>query len=169
MLNPINNINFKAIYTPKFTKFSESQQKVYNDIKSKLDKENKDSDFYIKPSKDDSLELSTVYGIKETGYGLNKKYTYLKKNVIGRYDENHLFDIKDYKDYCKKETKDTLSYISIALIPIILLYGAFFLITNKKNIPTEQTEKVITVAKDSLQTIKQDSLNFAKESSRVLK
>ena len=33
MINAINNVNFKAVYTPKSTSFSVSQQKVYDDIK----------------------------------------------------------------------------------------------------------------------------------------
>ena len=41
MIQQVNNINFKAVYTPKFTKFSDSQQRVYDDIKDKLqDKKN---------------------------------------------------------------------------------------------------------------------------------
>ena len=36
MVNAINNVNFKGVYTPKFTKFSDSQQRVFEDIKNKL-------------------------------------------------------------------------------------------------------------------------------------
>lgn len=169
MINPVSNVSFKAIYTPKFVKLSESQQKVYDDIKTKLDKEMKESDFYIKPSKDDSIELSEVFGIKETGYGLNKKYSYKRRNVIGRYDENHPFEIKDYKDYCRKETKDFFAQILIGLMPVAAILGFMYVTGNKKPAETQQIEKVITVAKDSLQTLKQDTLQLTKDSLRMFK
>ena len=49
MINLVNNISFKAVYVPKFSKFSETQQKVHDDIKNKL-----------KDKKNNFLNLSTM-------------------------------------------------------------------------------------------------------------
>ena len=108
MISQINNINFKGFFAPKFVKFSDSQQKVYDDIEAKLGKKVKNHDFFVKPAKNDSVELSEVFGVTETGYGLDSKYSYLSKTYIGRYDENNLFNIEDYKEICRQTQEQSM-------------------------------------------------------------
>ena len=169
MLKPINNIAFKGIYTPMFTKFSDTQQKVYHDIKAKLGKEIENNDFFVKPSKNDSVELSKIYGLEQTGYGLVKQYTYRRKSCIGRYDEKKPFEMKDYKDLRKQQAIDYWGALALGVLSVGMMLGGLFVSANKKQVETQQVEKVATLVKDSLQNVKQDSLNFAKESLKVLK
>lgn len=160
MINPISNINFKGVYAPKFTRFSDSQQKVYDDIIVKLGKKAQDHDFFVKPAKDDSVELSEVYDIIDVGHGLDSRYSYVEKIYIGRYDENNLFEMKDYKSVCKKRKLDLLGAISASFLFVGIAFGILAL-SNKKPVAPQESEKVITVAKDSLQLVK-DSLKVLK-------
>ena len=160
MINKINNINFKGIYTPKFTKFSDSQQRVFDDIKNKL--KDKKTNFLVESAENDSVNLSEITGVTETGVGLDKKFSYKRANKIGRYDENCLFDIKDYKKYIKEQVNDLLGLLAFAGIFISGMLGFMYITANKKPVATQQTEKVVNTAKDSLQILKQDSLKIFK-------
>ena len=160
MINKINNINFKGIYTPKFTKFSDSQQRVFDDIKNKL--KDKKTNFLVESAENDFVNLSEITGVTETGVGLDKKFSYKRANKIGRYDENCLFDIKDYKKYIKEQVKDLLGLLAFAGIFISGMLGFMYITANKKPVATQQTEKVVNTAKDSLQILKQDSLKMFK-------
>ena len=158
MINVVNNVNFKGFYTPKFTKFSDSQQRVYDDIKNKL--KDKKNNFLVESAENDSVVLSEISGVKETGVGLDKKISYERANKIGRYDENCLFEIKDYKKYIKEQVKDLLGVLAPTLLIIsIILMAALGL---KKQPQEQASDKVITMAKDSLQILKQDSLKIFK-------
>ena len=167
MIKQVNNISFNAIYTPKFTKFSESQQKVHDDIKNKL--KDKRNNFLIESAENDSVILSEISGVKETGAGLDKKFSYENAVKIGRYDENNLFEIKDYKKYIKEQIKDFSGLLSFICFILPAALGLMYVITNKNHSTIQQTEKVVTIAKDSLQTVKQDSLKLTQESLRVFK
>lgn len=160
MINKINNINFKGIYTPKFTKFSDSQQRVFDDIKNKL--KDKKTNFLVESAENDSVNLSEITGVTETGVGLDKKFSYKRAIKIGRYDENCLFDIKDYKEYIKEQVKDLLGLLAFAGIFIAGMLGFMYISANKKPVAIQQTEKVVNTAKDSLQILKQDSLKMFK-------
>ncbi len=160
MINKINNINFKGFYTPKFTKFSDSQQRVFDDIKNKL--KDKKTNFLVESAENDSVNLSEITGVTETGVGLDKKISYKRANKIGRYDENCLFDIKDYKKYIKEQVKDLLGLLAFGGIFILGMLGFMYIAANKKPVATQQTEKVVNTAKDSLQILKQDSLKIFK-------
>ena len=160
MINPVNNISFKAVYIPKFTKFSDSQQRVYDDIKNKL--KDKKTNFLVESAENDSVILSEITGVTETGVGLDKKFSYKRADKIGRYDENCLFDIKDYKKYIKEQVKDLLGLLAFAGIFISGMLGFMYISANKKPVAIQQTEKVVNTAKDSLQILKQDSLKMFK-------
>ncbi|MBO5738588.1 hypothetical protein J6R97_04540 [bacterium] len=159
MINAINNVNFKAVYTPKSTSFSDSQQKVYDDIKNKLN--NKKTNFLVESVENDSVKLSELIGVKETGTGLDKKYSYKRAIKIGRYNENCLFEMKDYKKYVKEQVNDLLGLLAFVGI-LILGLGFMYVTANKKPAVNQQVEKVTTMAKDSLQTLKQDSIKIFK-------
>ena len=157
MLQQINNINFKAIYVPKFPKFSESQQKVHDDIKNKL--KDKKNNFLIEPAENDSVILSEISGVKETGAGLDKKFSYENAVKIGRYDENNLFEIKDLKEHFKEQIISLLGALAPTMLIIgLILISAFGL---KKQPQEQQMEKVTIIVKDSLQTAK-DSIKLFK-------
>jgi hypothetical protein len=159
MINSLNNISFKAVYIPKFTKFSDSQQRVYDDIKNKL--KDKKTNFLVESVENDSVKLSELIGVKETGTGLDKKYSYKRAIKIGRYNENCLFEMKDYKKYVKEQVNDLLGLL--AFVGFILgMLGFMYVTANKKPAVNQQVEKVTTMAKDSLQTLKQDSIKIFK-------
>lgn len=160
MIKAVNNVNFKAVYTSKSAKFSDSQQRVFDDIKNKL--KDKKTNFLVEPAENDSVKLSEITGVKETGVGLDKKYSYKRANKIGRYDENCLFELKDYKKYVKEQVNDLLGLLAFVGIYILCMLGIMFVTTNKKPVANQQTEKVVTMAKDSLQTLKQDSIKLFK-------
>ena len=166
MYNSVNSINFKAIVLIEQSKFSDSQMAVVRDIQAKLGEKTKKNDYIIKPLENDIVELSQIGSFKKKGDGTVQ---YSDPLYIGKYDKNHPFEIKDIKNTYKQLAKFILQNLSIlySLLPIAL--GLVFVTSYKKEPIKAQTEKVVTVAKDSLQTIKQDSLNFVKENLRVLK
>ncbi|MBE7710686.1 MAG: hypothetical protein E7Z92_00955 [Cyanobacteria bacterium SIG31] len=167
MINPINSISFKAFYTPKSTKFSKSQQKVFIDIKNKLKDEKKN--FLVEPAENDSVKLSEISGVKVTGVGLDRKISYENAVKIGRYDKKNLFEIKDYNKYIKEQIKDFSGLLSFICFILPAALGILYVVTNKNHTPVQQTEKITTITKDSLQTIKKDSLQFAKDSLKIFK
>ena len=167
MINSLNNISFKAVYIPKFTKFSDSQQRVYDDIKNKL--KDKKTNFLVESAENDSVILSEISGVKETGAGLDKKFSYENAVKIGRYDENNLFEIKDYKKHIKEQIKDFGGLLSFICFILPAALGLMYVITNKNHSTIQQTEKIVNIAKDSLQTLKQDSLKLTQDSLRIFK
>lgn len=159
MINPISNVSFKGVYSPKYTKFTESQDRVLSDIKTKLGQEKEKSNFLAKPKGNDSLELLEICGLKTKGQGLDKKITYNTAIHIGTYDEKCPFKLEDYKNVKKKQIQD---FVGIIIAPFIV-FGIIFGINQMKNksASPEQTEKVMTITKDSLKTAK-DSLKIFK-------
>lgn len=160
MLNSVNSINFKAIGLIEQSKFSDSQMAVVRDIQAKLGEKTKKNDYIIKSLENDIVELSQVSSLKKIGDGTVQ---YSNPLYIGRYDKNYPFEIKDIKNTYKQITKFILLNLSIlsSLLPIAL--GLIFVTSYKKEPIKSQTEKVVTIAKDSLQTVKQDSLNLLKK------
>ena len=67
MIKAINSTNFKSVIIPKYPKLSESQEKVVDDIKTKLGDKAEKKHFLITPLKDDVVELSEVYNVKKIG------------------------------------------------------------------------------------------------------
>lgn len=167
MVNAINNVNFKGVYTPKFTKFSDSQQRVFDDIKNKL--KDKKTNFLVESAENDSVILSEISGVKEAGAGLDKKFSYENAVKIGRYDENNLFEIKDYKKHIKEQIKDFGGLLSFICFILPAALGLMYVITTKNHSTIQQTEKVVTIAKDSLQTLKQDTFQITKDSLKMFK
>ena len=161
MITSVNNINFKAIGLIEQSKFSDSQMAVVRDIQAKLGEKTKKNDYIIKPLENDIVELTQVSSLKKIGDGTVQYSNPLL--YIGRYDKNYPFEIKDIKNAYKQITKFILWNLSIisSLLPIAL--GLIFVTSYKKEPIKSQTEKVVTIAKDSLQTVKQDSLNLLKK------
>lgn len=97
MIRPINSsLSFKALYQDKNAKFSESQNKVIDDIKAKLGDNLKKEDYYVKAGAfKDSVVLSRLKGLKKTGTGIEQHHTYQEKLLIGTYDEEFPFQPQD--------------------------------------------------------------------------
>lgn len=168
MINSISNINFKAVGLVKQSQFSESQRKVAEDIQKRLGKKGERYDFIIEPLSNDIVELSEVYRVKEVGAGIDKCIQYSNPLLIGRYDENHPFEMKDYKQVHRDLDSRLFGMFTLAatFFAAVLLLAP--LDRAKKDAVVKQPEKVVTVAKDSLKTLK-DTLKISKDSLKVPK
>ena len=160
MIKAINSTNFKSVIVPKYPKLSETQEKVLEDIRIKLGDKAEKKHFLITPLKDDVVELSEVYNVKNIGNGIDKKIQYSDSLLIGRYNEETPFEMSDLKTVQKEQLISLLG----VLAPTLLIIGTILMSTfGLKKQPQEQTlEKFETVAKDSLQTLKYDSIKLFK-------
>ena len=160
MIQPINNINFKAVRLVHNSKFSESQKNVAKDIQAKLGEKGEKRDFVIEPLENDVVELSEVYNVKEKGVGIDKYIEYSNPLLIGRYNEAYPFNCGDYLDKIKELNKDIIKFIvtSVAAIGFICLGG--FLMTPKSNKVIKQSENIVTTVKDFVKNVTKDSLKL---------
>ena len=160
MIKAINSTNFKSVIVPKYPKLSESQEKVLEDIRTKLGDKAEKKHFLITPLKDDVVELSQVYNVKNIGNGIDKKIQYSDSLLIGRYNEETPFEMSDLKTVQKEQLKSLLG----VLAPTFLIIGIILMSTfgSKKQSQEQTLEKVETVAKDSLQKLKYDSIKLFK-------
>lgn len=150
MIKPINNVSFKAFYTPK-ENLTDKQEKVANDIINKLGNIGKEKDFLLMPinKRPDSLTLFEISGVNGTNFSEYKK-------TIGDYSEPKPFELKDYynaEDFGKKRQKRILwQYLAWAAIYLGTIVGAYITHTHR-NSASIQTEKVTTVVEDSVKAI----------------
>lgn len=160
MIKAINSTNFKSVIVPKYPKLSESQEKVLEDIRTKLGDKAEKKHFLITPLKDDVVELSQVYNVKNIGNGIDKKIQYSDSLLIGRYNEETPFEMNDLKTVQKEQLKSLLG----VLAPTFLIIGIILMSTfgSKKQSQEQALEKVETVAKGSLQKLKHDSIKLFK-------
>ena len=170
MISSINNsLSFKAIYERKDSNFTETQHKIIDDIKQKLNNNVNYGDYMVTSGAiKDTVELQHfIFGLKEQGAEGKKCLVYPKGSdkFIGVYDEKHSFDIKDLennnRDDVSYESDNTWKYVGWAIIALGALFignGAInkFVKTPKNN----NVENVLTQTKDSLNAIKKDSLNI---------
>ena len=140
---------------------------VFDDIKNKLKDEK--ANFLVESAENDSVILSEIYGVKETGRGVEKKFSYKNSYKIGKYDEICPFEIKDYKKHIKERVNDLLSLLAFAGILISGMLGFMYIAANKKPAVNQQTEKITTMVKDSMQTLKQDTFQITKDSLKMFK
>ena len=159
MNNVVNSINFKSVIVPKYPKLSESQEKVLEDIRTKLGDKAEKKHFLITPLKDDVVELSQVHNVKNIGNGIDKKIQYSDSLLIGRYNEETPFEIEDLHTVQKEQLKSLLGVLAPTMLIIgIILISAFGL----KKQPQEQVaEKAAIITKDSM--------NIAKDSLKIFK
>ena len=159
MNNVVNSINIKSVIVPKYRPLSDSQEKVLKDIRTKLGDKAKKQHFLIKPLQNDIVELSKVHNVKNVGSGIDKKVQYSDELFIGKYDEEHPFEIEDLHTVQKEQLKSLLGVLAPTMLIIgIILISAFGL----KKQPQEQTvEKTTIMAKDSV--------NIAKDSLKIFK
>ena len=160
MIKAINSTNFKSVIVPKYPKLSESQEKVLEDIRTKLGDKAEKKHFLITPLKDDVVELSQVYNVKNIGNGIDKKIQYSDSLLIGRYNEETPFEMKDLKTVQKEQLKSLLGVLAPTFLIISIILMSTF--GSKKQSQEQTLEKVETVAKDSLQKLKYDSIKLFK-------
>lgn len=157
MIQPINNaMSFKGFYTNKNSKFSESQNKTVQDIKTKLEDESHKHDFFLNQGKyKDSISLTEVYGLmKVTG----EHHSFSDKLEIGTYDEEHPFDLKDLKSARDKRYKNTAN-ACFGLIAMGMITMACILGGKSKFIKMPTPVNKTSIVQDSL----------AYDSSKILK
>lgn len=164
-MNAVNNISFKAIYYESDkSMFSDSQKRVADDIEQKLATKAKKNNYLIERS-GKKVKLAQLFGV-EINPKNNEEIGYVKSITVGKYDDSHPFILKDSDTVIPKYRKKlALTYFTA----ILTMLGAFaasalIMVNGNKNNSVAQTEKVVTIAKDSLQTLKQDSLKIAKDS-----
>ena len=152
-----NQTSFKGVYSPKGIRFSESQLKVIDDIKSKV---NPNEDFFVEYGvRDNSIELSKLEGRKRnTGW---KKQLY-----IGTYSEKCLFKTEDLeevkKEQQKKDLEGTLTGAIILGMMLTIILGYRNNTKAKDTIPTVK-EQIINPIKDTLQKVGKDTLDLTKQ------
>lgn len=173
MINAIqNNVNFNGFYSLKNTNFTDSQNRVIDDIKYALgDEIIEKEDFIVFPGAiADTVELvHYVTGLKTQGAGINERVVFHRGSdkLVGIYDETHPFNLNDLdgSDYWaetkSRRSDNTWKFVGatiIALGALLIGNGAvkkFFANPYRANI-----EKVAPAVNDSLNAIKKDSLNL---------
>lgn len=160
MITSVNNINFKAIYSPKKATFSPMQKEVLNDIKTELGEIKDKDNFLVKPIDKDKVQLSMVMGVRKKSQ--SDKITYTRRNIIGIYDKKQPFKIKDFYDAEYQEAKDVIGALAIGTLGIIMMLGGLFISANKKEVSKPKVEKIMNMTQDSVKVIK-DSIQFIKK------
>ena len=148
MIKPINNI---SLIVPEGSNLTTSQKKVAIGITKELDdmKLEKDRHFLIKPLENDVVELSEIIKVKnvtnDTVDWDNRDSLY-----IGEYSEKQPFKSKDYLKAIAKPYKDLLILIGLTVTGALIMIGGALAHRGIRENSTQQVEKVITMAKDSL-------------------
>ena len=133
MIPAINSAtSFRGIYSNKGTKFSESQLRSIENIKTTLGDKKESMDFFVsKGEAKDSVYLSKVVGLKSTDVGVDSNtVTWKAEYEVGTYNEKYPFKIEDLARADKKEGANILYRISLLALPIIGFL--FCLIANPK-------------------------------------
>lgn len=163
MIDSVNNINFKAIYTPKKSKLTNIQKDIIEDIKIKLGEQKDKDNFLVKPINNDKVKLSIVDNIKVQKQKSKEKIVYTNIKYIGTYDKKNPFNIKDYKKVIKNEIETFFGAVALGLLGIVMLVGGFFHSINKNDAMKPQMENVIKNTKDSVKNIAKDTIKMYKK------
>lgn len=154
MISPINNVNFKGVYTLKKAHVTKAQESVIEDIKLELNKNNVKKNFVADPIDGDKIKLARAYDLEEKGYGLDKKITYSTLEHIGTYNKECPFKIEDYHNFLKDGLEDVSKSIGIGLIGLGMLFSGIFLAAQCKVSVKPIEKEVPTLVKDSLNLLK---------------
>ncbi len=156
MIRPINSsLSFKALYQDRNAKFSESQNKVIDDIKAKLGDKLEKEDYYVKAGAfKDSVVLSRLKGLKKTGTGIEQNHTYQDKLLIGTYNEDFPFQLQDVGIAQKNYFQNAFGAVVIMFLVIV---GVLAAALGKKD-AAKAVEKTVqitdSVAADSAKVLK---------------
>ena len=130
-----NQTSFGAIFYPKNIKFNKVQEPIAETIKNALREplqkfkgetaegfyKSKGLDFEIAPHSSESVYLTAYKGMKETGTGVDRRYTYSDKLYIGEYDKKSEFRVSDIETRIKDKRKSDLGFIAVALTGLATL------------------------------------------------
>ena len=155
--------SFKGVYSPKGIRFSESQKKVIDDIKNKV---NPNEDFFVEYGvRDNSIELFKLEG--RTRDALDAEKTGWKKQLyIGTYSENCLFKQKDLEEVKKEQLKNNIlgTFTGVVILGMMLtIILGYRNIAKTKNVIPAVKEQVVNPIKDSLQKFSKDTLDLTKQ------
>jgi hypothetical protein len=159
--NQNNQTSFGAIYQPKNINFNKVQEPIAEAIKKAMREplqkfkgetaegfyKSKGLDFEITPHSSESVSLSAYKGMKETGRGVDKGYTYSDRLYIGEYNKNFEFRVSDIEAGIKDKNTRNLGFIAVALTAISSLLLIPTLSLNKK---TQETTKPLIENVDSV-------------------
>ena len=161
-INAYNNQpSFGAIYQPKNINFNKVQEPIAEAIKKALREplqkfkgetaegfyKSKGLDFEIAPRSNESVSLSAYKGMKETGRGVNRGYTYSDSIRIGEYNKNSEFRVSDIEAGIKDKNTRDLGFITVALTAITSLLLISALSFKEK---TQETTKPLIENVDSI-------------------
>ena len=158
-----NQTNFKGVYSPRGVRFSESQKKVIDDIKNKV---NPNEDFFVEYGiRDNSIELSKLEGRVRDALDVEKT-GWKKQLYIGTYSENNLFNLEDIENVKREQRKRDIGGILTGVV--ILGMMSTIILGYRKNAKTKDTipvvkEQVVNPIKDSLQRVGKDTLDLTKQ------
>ena len=163
MIQPINNISFKAIWE-KPHNYSIQQHRTIREIKAKIGERALENDYMIEPgSREDKVLL---YQLKDLKTSNGTKLSYSKKIYVGAYNEETPFGVKDLKEPDKYLNPQNYNKSAMLVMVALGVFAAtLFAILPKKQINHTQEKSIEQITKpaiDSLQKIKKDTINFIK-------
>ena len=92
MISPINNVNFKGVYTLKKAHITKAQESVIEDIKLELNKNNVKRDFIADPIDGDKIKLARAYDLEEKGY-VERRESEHDKRTLCVYPTQKMLDV----------------------------------------------------------------------------
>ena len=176
-----NQTSFGAIYQPKNVNFNKVQEPIANAIKQAMREplqkfkgetaegfyKSKGLDFEIAPHSSESVSLSAYKGMKETGTGVDRRYTYSDKLYIGEYDKKSEFRVSDIETRIKDKRKSDLGFVAVALTAIssLLLISALSFKEKTQETTKPLIENVDSVANKAkaVKPILEDSFKLGKK------
>lgn len=156
-----NQTSFGAIFQPKNINFNKVQEPIADAIKKAMREplqkfkgetaegfyKSKGLDFEIKPRSEETVCIYAYKGMKETGRGVDRGYTYSDSIYIGEFDKNSEFRVSDIEAGIKDKNTRNLGFIAVALTAISSLLLIATLSLNKK---TQETTKPLIENVDSV-------------------
>ncbi len=176
-----NQPRFGAIYQPKDINFNKDQEPIAEAIKKAMREplqkfkgetaegfyKSKGLDFEIVPYNSESVYLSAYKGMKETGTGVDRGYTYSDSIYIGEYDKNSEFRVSDIEAGIKDKKAKNLGFMTVVLTAItgLLLIPA---LSSKQKIqettkPLIENVDSITNKAKAVKPILEDSFKLGKK------
>lgn len=165
MIQPVNNISFKAIWE-KPHKYNAEQSRTITEIKARLGERIFENDYLIEPgAKDNKVLLYKFENLKYSNSGVRTSYD--KKIYIGAYNEENPFLVKDLKEADKfiEQANNSNKVATIVMLALGILGVVLSVVLPKNKIKTHQANSIEQVTKpvvDSLQQAKKDTINFLK-------
>ena len=167
-INTQNNKNtsFGAIYQTKNVKFNMIQEPIAEAIKKALREplqkfkgetaegfyKSKGLDFEIAPHSSESVSLSAYKGMKETGRGVNRGYTYSDSIYIGEYDKNSEFRVTDIGSAIKEKKRNDFGFgfAAVTIVGIAAVLRFTLGLSTELGRKTQETTKPLIENVDSI-------------------